>query len=201
VGREVEPDAAISLDDALPVLLAMIGGEKGAQLAGHFLGMIGKATEEDFLRGRLAAIEMEGFEEEVMAAFGSAQADQGGDDGAVAVSPEEGAADAERVEHEQSFFGGATVEVEGQWTREGCGAGVAGAVGNHESDEVGESFDLAVDGVDAVAPAAVQEDERRAAADVAVMNGDGGNAIGVGRGLQFYEGHGMGSSLVNLLKG
>lgn len=97
------------------------------------------------------------------------------------MTPENGAVDSERIHHEESLLGSAAMEIDGHGSRHWRRAAVARSIGDDEAALTLQRFDLAVDGIDAIAPSAVQKNDRKAAADIAVVNANRVDSRGMGR--------------------
>ncbi len=135
--------------------------------------MVCKALEKNVVRLRLASIEMESFQDQALAALGRAQTYHRGDDCSVAVPPENCALNAQRIQNQKRLLRGAAMKVQRQRSGKTCRPTVAGTVGNQQPHMTAQCLDLPVDRVHAVAPASMQEHERRTAAHIPIVNGDG----------------------------
>src|SRR5690242_11657394 len=124
---------------------------------------------EELTRARLDAQEVKGFENDARQPLRPKQSHPRRDDRAVTVAPKDRALDLQGFEPARHLDGGATMKVSRQRV-EPPRTAIAAAVGNQDSIVIAERSDLRIEGVDFVAPAAMQEDERMAVTRFAVMN-------------------------------
>src|SRR5215469_3447868 len=134
--------------------------------------MRSEALKEDVVRVWFLSVEVKCLENQVLAALGRHQTDLGRDHGSVAMSPEQRALNSERVEHEESLLGGATMKVCRQSSGEACRPPVTGTIGNDKADLPLQRIDLPLDPVDTISPAPMQKHQRASAAQIAVVNID-----------------------------
>jgi hypothetical protein len=85
------------------------------------------------------------------------------------VSPQDGPIEVERRDHRERLFGGGLVKA-GRQRVDRFRAAIAGAVGNHDPMAGRERGDLMVERIRVVAPATVQDDDRRSVPGVAVVD-------------------------------
>src|SRR5580704_13385018 len=119
---------------------------------------------------------MEGFQYQARATLRRHQSQHRGNHGAVTMAPKIRFLDAKRLEECQRFARGPAVKIKRQLSIDSRGMSVAGTVGDQDAKLVFESCDLPVEGIKTVSPAAMQDDERLAAAEFPVMDDDGTDA-------------------------
>src|SRR5262249_43301320 len=126
---------------------------------------VGCKLGEEILR--LRAIEVDRFEHESGHALGPAGSEKRGDDGAVAVAPEDRSLDRQRVEKMFELDHAVVVIPDRQVVVPG-GAAIAAPVRKDHSVGSAEHRDRVVERHDAAAPAAVKTDQRRSLASLLV---------------------------------
>jgi len=154
----------------------------------YVLRMTGKLLKEA-ARTRFVAMEMKRLQDDLPATLRRAQANVRGDHGSIAMSPKNCALDFQRVEQKQSFLRRAAMEIAREFALEMRGASVAGAIWNDEAHCACQGLNLRLNRVGAIAPPSVQEHDRRAMADVAIVDGDGRDSGRVRRVVQVYLRH------------
>src|SRR5262245_1280943 len=97
------------------------------------------------------------------------------DDGAVAVAPDDGPIDRQRVHQRQSFLSRPLMKVDALLVQDARSA-ITGAIRNHEAMRLLERRKLTVERVDVVAPATMKDYQRDAAAARTVIDRYGRNA-------------------------
>jgi len=149
---------------------------------------LGKLLKEVSRIG-FTALEMDGFQDQAHAAVWRGEADPGGDHSTITVAPEDGTLDGQGVQNEKSFFGSALMKITRHWAGNSLREAMARTTGDYKADAICESLDLMSDGITFITPATVQKNERRAAADVAIVDSYRMNSGSVGGVWYFDEGH------------
>ena len=112
---------------------------------------------------------MRRFNDRARQPIGRRETEHQRDDGAVAVSPQHRPLESKRVDHGQRLLHRALMEVHRK-IADRSGAAVSGSIRNDDAVTRAERRDLAVERIDLVAPAAVEKDNRRTVAEIAIVN-------------------------------
>src|ERR1044072_449573 len=151
------------------MIRAKLQREHLAQFRAQRFGSIGQPFKK-LTRARFRTEVMEGFENQAADASRRGEPDNGGDDRAIAMAPEVSAFNLQRIEQAQRFCRRMVVEVGRKIVDDSRRCAVAAAIRTNNSEVTAQLLDLAVEGIQTVAPTAVQQNQRRSLAVVSVVN-------------------------------
>src|ERR1035438_3856189 len=185
--RKLQPHPAIVLDNRLP-LLPMIGGKQASELLADLLRMMRIALKE-IVRTGLVAVEVKRLENKLFATVRSKQSNLGSDHRPIAVSPERGPLDPQRIENKQSLLRRPPMKIDRSLPRQARRLPVARPVRNHKTRSPRQFLNLPVDGINPITPAAMQKNEQWSAPHISIVNGNWPNPSRMRRFFQFHKRH------------
>src|SRR6266571_1880869 len=161
---------------------SVILGEQLARVVAQILGMRGESFEKGSRSGFSSQV-VEGLQNHACTALRRDQPHHRGNHRAVTVAPQNGVLNSESVEKGKDLERGFAMKIERHLAADARGASVTGAIGNQNAKLVFKRRDLPVKWINPVSPPAVENNERLAAAELPVMDGDRADA-GCVRGMR-----------------
>ena len=133
----------------------------------------GSKSLEEKPRPRFSPKKMERFQNQTLAALRRRQPGHGANDRSVAVAPQHGPLDPQRIKKGNCFFRRTAVKIERHLALDSGRVPISRAVGDQYPELVLKRLNLPIEGINPVSPAPVEKNQRLPPSKLAIVDCDG----------------------------